>query len=325
MYTIYGAQASPYSLKLRAILRYRRLPFTWVTGATVREAQSQVRAPVIPVLKFPDGSYANDTSPLIYRLEDAHEARSIVPKDPAIAFAAHLIEDFADEWLTKAMFGYRWLFEPDQKQMSEWLAFDNLQGGGLETILGFAQEFRARQEGRTPLVGCTPENFELIEASTKQVLEALEAHVVNSFFLFGSRPSLAEFAIMGQLSQLAMDPTPLAMMREKFPYTYRWLIHLDDLSGIEGKWSKEPSEAALALIRIAGDVYAPFLNANAGALQAGAENLQFSAMGFGFEQPVFKYQAKCLMELRTRFAALDDDARERVSGWLGDSWLGVLT
>ena len=37
------------------------------------------------------------------------------------------LEDFADEWLTKAMFGYRWLAEVDQVQMSRWLAFDNLK------------------------------------------------------------------------------------------------------------------------------------------------------------------------------------------------------
>ena len=325
MYTLHGALASPYSLKMRALMRYRRIPFVWSAGPAAREAQQHVRAPVIPVLQFPDGSYANDSTPLIYRLEAEHAGRSVIPPDPAVAFVAHLLEDFADEWLTKAMFGYRWLDEVDQKQMSEWLAFDMMQGGGLDRSTAWATEFRARQVGRMPLVGCNVENFALIEASAKAVLEVLEEHVVDSFFLFGSRPSLAEFAIMGQFSQLAIDPTPLAMMRAEFPYTYRWLMHLDDMSGIEGAWAEEPSQAALALIAVAGEVYAPFLRSNAAALEAGDEHLALTAMGHDFAQPVFKYQAKCLLELRSRFAALEEADRARAQGWIGENWTKALS
>ena len=208
MYTLYGALASPYSMKMRAILRYRRISHIWSHGRIAQEmASAKVRAPVIPVLEYPNGSFANDTTPLIYDLEDRHDERSILPDDPGLAFIAHLIEDFADEWLTKAMFGYRWLEEVDQIQMSAWLAFDAFKGGGREQIQGFANTFRERQVKRMALVGCTRENFPLIEASTRRVLQALEDHVVNEHYLFGSRPSLGEFGIYGQISQLGVDPT----------------------------------------------------------------------------------------------------------------------
>ena len=55
---------------------------------------------------------------------------------------AHGLEDYADEWLTKAMFGYRWLAEVDQVQMSRWLAFDMMHGGGLEQSQAAAEAFR---------------------------------------------------------------------------------------------------------------------------------------------------------------------------------------
>ena len=75
MYTLYGALGSPYSQKLRAVLRYRRLVHVWKDGAAAREALGQVRAPVIPVLQYPDGHFDNDSTPVIYDLEARHAAR----------------------------------------------------------------------------------------------------------------------------------------------------------------------------------------------------------------------------------------------------------
>ena len=324
-YTLYGALGSPYSQKIRALLRYRRLPFQWADeGARRQAALGAVKAPVIPVLEYPDGTFANDSTPLVYDLEARHSERGVVPPDPAQAFIAHLLEDFADEWLTKAMFGYRWLEAVDQLQMSRWLAFDSMKGGGLAQSQQFAEMFRARQVGRMALVGCTAENFPLIEASTRAVLAALEAHVVNRFCLFGTRPSLAEFSIFGQLSQLGTDPTAQVMMRADYPYTYRWLAHVDDLSGTEGAWEPGFAPIVAELVRISAAVYAPFLAANAAAAAAGAETFRMAAMGLSYEQGVFKYQLKCLADLRSRYAALDGPARAAVDPLLGGDWLALL-
>lgn len=318
MYTLYGALASPYSQKMRAILRYRRLTHVWAHGAIAQAMLTKVKAPVIPVLEFPDGSFANDTTPLIYTLEDRHQGRSIVPEDEGHAFLAHLIEDFADEWLTKAMFGYRWLEEVDQKQMSEWLAFDAFKVGGEEAV-AHAKTFRERQVGRMAIVGCTRENFPSIEASTKRVLGALESQVTSEHWLFGTRPSLAEFSLFGQLSQLGVDPTAQAMMRAEFPYTYRWLTHVDDASGIDGEWTEDLKPATRAILAEVGRVYAPFLLANAAAAEAGEDTFRIAVDGMPYEQGVFKYQIKCLMDLRRRYAELSDGARARVDPVLSEA------
>jgi glutathione S-transferase len=322
MYTINGALGSPYSMKIRALMRYRRIPHLWVHGPDSREALTKVRAPVIPVMEYPDGNFHNDSTPLIYDLEARHAERSVVPPDPACAFIAHLIEDFADEWVTKAMFGYRWLEEVDQIQMSRWLAFDAMKGGGLQQSQGFAEQFRARQVGRMAIVGCTQENFPLIEASTHALLDALEAHVVDRHFLFGTRPSLAEFGMYGQLSQLGVDPTAQAMMRKNYPYSYRWLLHIDDMSGIEGEWDAADAPFApiiTAWLKQVGEIYMPFLLANAAAIEAGKETFSITAMGLPYTQGVFKYQVKCLADLRARYAALDSAARAKVDPLLAEA------
>lgn len=323
MYRLHGALASPYSMKMRAVLRARRIPHVWSHGRQVHEqATSKVRAPVIPVLEYPDGHFANDSTPLIYDLEARHADRSIVPPDPGRAFLAHLIEDFADEWLTKAMFGYRWLAEVDQLQMSSWLAFDAFKGGGEKRCAEYAAMFRERQVGRMALVGCTQANFQLIEASTRRVLQALEQHVVNEHFLFGTRPSLAEFGIFGQLSQLGVDPTPQAMMRAAYPAVYRWLLHVDDASGIEGEWDAADAPlkpVVLQLLAEIGRVYGPFLQANAAAAAAGENMFRMTVDGQAYEQGSFGYQVKCLADLRARYAVLDAEARQRIDPALADA------
>ncbi|WP_299193594.1 glutathione S-transferase N-terminal domain-containing protein [uncultured Erythrobacter sp.] len=316
MYTIHGALGSPYSMKMRALMRYRRITHVWSHGSHVQQLAAQNSLPpVIPVIEYPDGSFRNDSTPVLYDLETRHTDRSVIPTDPAQAFIAHLLEDFADEWLTKAMFGYRWLEEVDQLQMSRWLSFDALKGGGLETSQGMAKMFRERQVGRMAIVGCTRENFALIENSTRRVMQALEDHVANEHWLFGTRPSLAELGIYGQLSQLGVDPTAQAMMRADYPYTFRWLLHVDDASGIEGEWDEANAPlrpVVQSLLAEVGRVYVPFLLANEAAAQGQEKTFRIEVDDMPYEQGTFKYQLKCLADLRARYAALTPDMRAQI-------------
>jgi len=131
-------------------------------------------------------------------------------------------------------------------------------------------------------------------------------------YLFGSRPSLADFAWFGQPSEMATDPTPMRILRERAPFTEHWVRRLDDASGVEGEWYSR--ERALggwveALLKIAGDLYLPFLVANADAFSRGLERLEMKVWGLPYTLAPFKYQVKCLQQLRRKFAALDDRDR----------------
>ncbi len=318
-YRLIGVIGSPYSVKMRAILRYRRIPFDWVqrTMAIMAEV-AHIKPQLIPILQYPeDGSYHLDSTLLAYALEKRHPGqRSIVPDDPGLAFLSHLIEDMADEWGTKIMFHYRWFYEADQIYCAEWLARETMGPADEETIASTAKMFRERQVGRMPLVGCTPENRPLVEETYFRVLDLLERNLSVSEFLFGSRPALADFGWFGQLYQCTFDPTPMALMRERAPRTYQWIQRLDDASGMEGEWIDPAGplpEAVTGFLRLAGEVYLPFLRANAAALDAGAERFSFTALGKRYEQGTFKYQAKCLGWLREELAALTGEPRARVA------------
>lgn len=156
----------------------------------------------------------------------------------------------------------------------------------------------------------------------RALLYALEAQVVDRHCLFGKRPSLAELGVYGQLSQLGVDPTPEAIMRKDYPYSFRWLLHVDDMSGIDGDWNAQDapcSSVVKQLLTVAAAVHAPFLLANGAAIEAGAQTFSMTAIGLPYTQGTFKYQAKCLAELRTRYAALDGHARAIVEPLLEET------
>ena len=87
------------------------------------------------------------------------------------------------------------------------------------------------------------------------------------------------------------------------------------MSGIDGEWDAVDADlpqVVARLLDVIGAVYLPFLVANAAALERNEAMVRFEAIGLPFEQGVFKYQAKCLADLRARYAALDGAARRQV-------------
>ena len=315
-YRLHGANPSPYSQKMRALLRYRRLPFIWDNDGTARDvAIAGQLPPVIPVLRFPGGRLMNDSTPLAYELERLHPgARSIVPDDPGLAFLSDLIEDFADEWVTKIMFHYRWFYADDRNFAQLWISGDRMIGAPPAKRQAMMTAFNDRQVGRMAIVGCTEANRPIIEESYFRLLSILNPHVAQMPFLFGSRPSLADFGLFGQLVILATDPTPEREMRTRAPDVFLWVLRLDDASGVEGAWIAPDAlpNAVVELLRLAADVYLPFLKANNEAFQHGDAEVAVELMGQRYTQAPFRYQVKCYDGLRKKLAGLPRDARDRI-------------
>jgi glutathione S-transferase len=325
-YELVGANASPYSRKLLAILRYRRLSYTWrVQDPATLPADVAGPLRLMPMLRVPDGErFDYDSTPLAHRLEARHpEARSIIPADPAAAFLCDLIEDFADEWCTKMMFYYRWADPETAKACANWVIADlRPELRGAERAAAESTFFR-RQRDRRDLVGCGPQNAALIEAHFSELLRALNLLGGADQYLFGTRPSLADFALFGQLFQLTLDAWPQTIVRRDAPLVENWVYRLDDASGVDGAWDlggeSANSVVRAAILRMIGRSYLPFLIKNAAAIAAGESMVNLEIDGRPYSQPAFKYQAKCLGEIRQRWSALADSDRSRLSALLGET------
>ncbi|KGE05111.1 glutathione S-transferase N-terminal domain-containing protein [Pseudohaliea rubra] len=332
-----GGTGSPYTRKMVALLRYRRIPYavTWAHPAQELERLgiAPPRPVLLPTLLFEEDGDVRarcDSTPLIRRLETDYAGRSAVPTDPALAFIDYLLEDFADEWGTKWMFHYRWCRGADAAKAATVLPLTidvSLPPRELEAV---ARAFGDRQIERLWVVGSNSTTAAVIEASYERFLAAFAAHLETQPCLLGRRPGASDFALFGQLSQLcAFDPTPRAIADELAPRAVAWVDRLEDLSGLEpadDDWndSGAPPATLRPLLAEVGRVYAPALLANAAAVSAGDAEWETDIDGASWRQRSFPYQAKCLGWIREHYAALDDAARGRVASLLAGTGCEAL-
>jgi hypothetical protein len=150
----------------------------------------------------------------------------------------------------------------------------------------------------------------VIEESYRRLLRLLDARLTVSRFVLGARPAASDFGLYGQLTQLAgFDPTSRAIAVETAPRVVAWIDLVEDLSGLEPRnedWLERDALAAAVrpLLEEVGRTYAPFLVANAVALERGAESVECAIDARPWTQRPFPYQRKCLHALRAAYAAL---------------------
>lgn len=316
-----GAPGSPYTRKMLSVLRYRHIPYRFLlTGHNVPESLPKPKVALLPTFYLQeDGSAyeaAVDSTPLIRRFEKAFAGRQAVPADPVVEFIDYLLEDYADEWLTKAMFHYRWHYKADIERAAAILPLWRDITASNEMLAQMSKLFSERQISRLYVVGSNATTAPVIEASYQRFLDALSAHLEVQPFLMGGRPGGSDFGVFGQLTQLThFDPTPMEETLARSPRVFAWVDIMEDLSGLEpteDDWMQRNAipETIRGLLAEVGRVYAPALIANAKALVAGADTVETEIDGKRWTQQPFPYQGKCLQWLREKREALSSTDRK---------------
>ena len=119
-----GVPGSPYTRKMLAYLRFRHIPYEFLIGDQDAElGLPEAKVGLLPTFYLPNANgeleAVVDSTPLIRRFETEFSGRTALPTNPVLNFLNYLIEDYADEWLTKAMFHYRWYYEADIERAGE--------------------------------------------------------------------------------------------------------------------------------------------------------------------------------------------------------------
>jgi glutathione S-transferase len=318
-----GAPGSPYTRKMLAYMRYRHISYEFMLGdQSTNLGLPKPKVELLPTFYLPNDEgeieAIVDSTPLIRRFEQAFSGREAVPSNPMLGFINYLIEDYADEWLTKSMFHYRWYFDADIKKAGSilplWrgLQMDSEQHQKLSAFVA------ERQISRLYVVGSNDVTAPVIEASYRRFLEIMDELIASQAFVLGSRPSSADFGIYAQLTQLAkFDPTPMTICLKDAPRVYAWTDVVDDLSGQvceEDGWMSvnDVRDVLGPLLTEIGRVYAPALIANAKALQAGNKHMETTIDGKQWEQPTFPYQGRCLGWINEEYQMLSSEDQGQV-------------
>jgi glutathione S-transferase len=330
-----GSPGSPYTRKMLAVLRYRRIPYRYIQGG--HEGDENLPEPkvkLIPIFYFTDDSgelvAEVDSTPIIRRLEQEYPGRSLIPEDPAMALINYLLEDYGDEWLTKAMFHYRWYYQDDIEMAGSVLPHYGDVSQPDEKMAAMKQIFSDRQISRLYVVGSNDTTAVVIEDSYKRFLACLNNHLKKFPYIMGNRPGSADFGCFGQLTQLVQfDPTPAKVATAGFPRVHAWVSKMEDLSGAEvsadGFADADNFPDTLAdLLKEVGRTYVPVMLANYRAFEEGLDTVETIVEGKDWTQEPFPYQAKCLQWLRIEYAKLDEEDRQRVDNILKGSGCEAL-
>ncbi len=328
---LYGTYGSPYTRKMLSLLRYRRISYQLMQGSQdgAPEELPKPKVGLLPTFYLEDEhgeiEAAIDSTPLIRRFEESFSDRSVIPQDPAIAFVDYLLEDYGDEWLTKAMFHYRWSYQADIDKAGIILSLEHNPSLPEEDCVFFRGHFANRQISRLGVVGSNNVTAEVIEGSYKQFLLAFNQILTLRSFMAGDRPGTADFAFYGQLTQLAgFDPTPMSLTLELAPRVLAWMNFMGDLSGQDtndNQWAsrEDIQETLKPMLMEIGRTYVPVMLANADALSKGLERVETMVDGKRWEQQPFPYQKRCIAWIREQFLALTEADREWVNDLLEGS------
>ncbi len=310
-YRLFGAETSPYSLKVRAALRYKNVAHEWIARSAANEAEfrSLAKVATVPLLVSPDGSSSQDSTAILRSLEIRHPLPPAVPEDPAAAALCAIFEDYADEWLNKCMFQQRWGQMPDREAAALRVLTQLHDGKRPRAFKAPAKKIADRMMARLPLVGAEPENSETLETSYRRFALRLNAHLQEHLFLFGGHPSAADFAIAAQIQQMLTDPTPAAWLNERTPFLVAWCVHMEDPKA-SGPYA--PFDSLLPTLRplVEGEVartYLPWAFANAASASRDRKRFSVTLDDGLFEQATQRYAARAFADVQARVtSALGD-------------------
>ena len=229
-YKLYATPISLFSGKARAYLRWKNVAFEEVPpGPDIMKARvlPVIGWPVIPVMETANEEFVQDTADIIAHIEAAESGPSVYPDGPVQRFVTELLHTFADQWLTLPAMHYRWHY--NEAWTLEEFGKVAAPTADRETQIAIGTKRGAMFKAMVPMLGVTPETGPAIEASYLEFLTEFSNHLDVHNFVFGGRPTLADFALYGPLyAHLYRDPASGEIMKAHAPNVAAWVERLRD-------------------------------------------------------------------------------------------------
>jgi glutathione S-transferase len=308
VYRIFGAEMSPYSVKVRSYFRYKAIPHQWISrgAASQAEFEKYAKLPIVPLVVTPDGVGIQDSTPIIDRIEKLYPEPSIHPDDAVARFISILMEEFGDEWGNKWMFHYRWARDVDQISSAGRLARMRAPKAGDQDHEVSIGKVRNRMTSRVWFVGSNAATALQIEAGFLEMLELLDQHLATRPYLFGARPAYGDFGLWGQIYEMWTDPTAGAIISGSAQHVLDW-VHRMLWPRAEGEfetWSALEPTLMPILKQQVGAQFMPWTRANEKALADTMEEFSVTLGDKVWTQKPQKYHVRSLGMLRAKYAEI---------------------
>lgn len=218
---LYGVPHSLYTGVARSYLRtqgigYQELPTSHPSFA--ERIVPSIGRSIIPVLVTPDGSIIQDSLDIIDHFETGPGVPyPAYPEGPLQRVLAIIIQYYGSQAMLRHAMHYRWSFRDAQEGFLR-EAFATGAGPAM------ADRIMERMSSYLPHLGVTPDSIPLIERSFESLLAVLNEHFGHYPYLFGGRPSIADYGLIGPLfAHLGRDPVPAGVMKRQAPRVFRWV------------------------------------------------------------------------------------------------------
>ncbi|MEL6859966.1 MAG: glutathione S-transferase family protein [Pseudomonadota bacterium] len=237
-YKLYSMLVSMYSGKVRAYMNYKRLNYV-DKSADIFDMSFRIKSKtgerVLPVVETRSGEWLQDTTIIIETLEERHPEPSIAVPTPIQYAASLLLECWGDEyWLPVAMH-YRWSYGENHTFIQDEVSKSTVPFAARTLGRYVAKKATDRLAKAAPIIGFIPEQHDMLEAWTERILDLLETHFNEHDYLFGGRPTIADFSLLASFfGHLDRDPAPKRILMSKRPKLAAWVERTHSGYGAQG-------------------------------------------------------------------------------------------
>lgn len=198
---------SPFCMKVRAILDYKRLAYESVNPLRARGRLNRRGTGKVPAVEI-DGDFITDSTDIAHALNKRFPEPPLLPADPHQRALAHAIEEWADESLYFIGLYYRW-FEAEGRKPIAGVFGSTFKGKVAYRF--YLRRILSQLRGQ----GTSRKSPAHVHRDLERNLEAVEGLVTPGPYIFGDKPYLCDFALWGQLNYLNRTPIGNAAIARK--------------------------------------------------------------------------------------------------------------
>lgn len=320
-YLIYGADPSYFTRMVEAAMRYMRVPHQSLPKSPDVLARLEARAGthLIPVVETPEGWVIHDSTYITQLLDMRFPDCAVIPHTPVQRVLCRVLDDWIDEWFTRAALNLRWTDDDAARESALLIARDYAgaprdraptaeEQSAINSVADFILPWGRKAMG---VMSAGADHQAMVRDEFARFLVILETHYAALPGLFGERLSLADLSLLGAMkAHFAVDSVARSFVSEHAPGLLSWTETSWDRQCGQEDWLPydaipQTVEPLFALMR---EGYCKFLIANRKSVEAGSKWVEFEALGQGIRMLTRTGAEQSCQAVLADIAAMPSDA-----------------